>query len=112
MAESLNVSGSVNMPFNLEAEQSVLGSILIKPECIEEVIEHVNADSFYLPQHNAIFSSMMVMYSNSKAIDPVIIADALAKDGKYDEAGGRFKKRRRKASLLHGKRSRVGGTVR
>ncbi len=29
------------------------------------------------------------MYSNSKAIDPVIIADALAKDGKYDEAGGR-----------------------
>ena len=32
---------------------------------------------------------MMVMYSNSKAIDPVIIADALAKDGKYDEAGGR-----------------------
>ena len=35
MAESLNVSGSVNMPFNLEAEQSVLGSILIKPECIE-----------------------------------------------------------------------------
>lgn len=89
MAESLNVSGSVNMPFNLEAEQSVLGSILIKPECIEEVIEHVNADSFYLPQHNAIFSSMMVMYSNSKAIDPVIIADALAKDGKYDEAGGR-----------------------
>lgn len=81
MAESLNVSGSVNMPFNLEAEQSVLGSILIKPECIEEVIEHVNADSFYLPQHNAIFSSMMVMYSNSKAIDPVIIADALAKDG-------------------------------
>ena len=73
MAESLNVSGSVNMPFNLEAEQSVLGSILIKPECIEEVIEHVNADSFYLPQHNAIFSSMMVMYSNSKAIDPVIL---------------------------------------
>ena len=89
MADSLNVSGSVNMPFNLEAEQSVLGSILIKPECIEEVIEHVNAESFYLPQHNAIFSSMMVMYSNSKAIDPVIIADALAKDGKYDEAGGR-----------------------
>ena len=59
MADSLNVSGSVNMPFNLEAEQSVLGSILIKPECIEEVIEHVNAESFYLPQHNAIFSSMI-----------------------------------------------------
>jgi replicative DNA helicase len=79
MADSLNVSGSVNMPFNLEAEQSVLGSILIKPECIEEVIEHVNAESFYLPQHNAIFSSMMVMYSNSKAIDPVILPTHLLK---------------------------------
>ena len=65
MAESLNVSGSVNMPFNLEAEQSVLGSILIKPECIEEVIEHVNADSFYLPQHNAIFLTHLPRTENT-----------------------------------------------
>lgn len=89
MADSFSTAGAVNMPFNLEAEMSVLGSVLVKPECMEDVISHINADSFYLPQHKAIFSTMMLMYTNSKAIDPVIIADALAKEGLYDTAGGR-----------------------
>lgn len=84
-----NFSANTAMPFNLEAEQSVLGSILIDPACMEIVVSEINVDSFYLPQHKAIFSSMMLMYSNSKAIDPVIIADALTKDGHYDTAGGR-----------------------
>lgn len=88
MAESVNLSG-VNMPFNLEAEQSVLGCILIDASCMEEVVSQINADCFYLPQHNAIFSAMMMMYTNSKAIDPVIIADTLTKQGLYDTAGGR-----------------------
>ena len=88
MAEA-NISGSVVMPYNLEAEQSVLGSILIDPACMEVAVADINAEAFYLPQHKAIFSAMMLMYTNSKAIDPVIIADALTKDGHYDSAGGR-----------------------
>lgn len=82
-------NSSVVMPFNLEAEQSVLGSILIDPSCMESVVAEINADSFYLPQHKVIFSSMMLMYTQSKAIDPVILADTLAKSGNYDTAGGR-----------------------
>lgn len=82
-------NSSVIMPYNLEAEQSVLGSILIEPSCMETVVAQINADSFFLPQHKAIFSSMMTMYTQSKAIDPVIIADVLAKNGTYDTAGGR-----------------------
>lgn len=89
MANNVNVASGVNMPFNLEAEQSVLGSILVEPTCMEEVVSQINADCFYLPQHRAIFSAMMLMYTNSKAIDPVIIADALTKEGLYDTAGGR-----------------------
>lgn len=87
-----NFTGNTVMPFNLEAEQSVLGSILIDPEtpkCMEIAVSEINADAFYLPQHKAIFSSMMLMYTASKPIDPVIIADALTKDGHYDTAGGR-----------------------
>lgn len=87
-----NFAGNTAMPFNLEAEQSVLGSILIDPEtpkCMEIAVSEINADAFYLPQHKAIFSSMMLMYTASKPIDPVIIADALTKDGHYDTAGGR-----------------------
>lgn len=87
-----NFTGSAAMPFSLEAEQSVLGSILVDPEtpkCMEIAVSEINADAFYLPQHKAIFSSMMLMYTASKPIDPVIIADALTKDGHYDTAGGR-----------------------
>ncbi len=89
MADSTTLSSGSSMPFNLEAEQSVLGSILIEPACMEEVVSQINADCFYLPQHRAIFSAMMTMYTNSKAIDPVIIADTLSKEGLYDTAGGR-----------------------
>lgn len=88
MAEP-NMTSGVIMPYNLEAEQSVLGSILIDQECMELVVSEINADAFYLPQHREIFSAMMLMYTNSKAIDPVIIADALTKKGHYDTAGGR-----------------------
>lgn len=88
MAEP-NMTSGVIMPYNLEAEQSVLGSILIDQECMELVVSEINADAFYLPQHREIFSAMMLMYTNSKAIDPVIIADVLTKKGHYDTAGGR-----------------------
>lgn len=88
MAES-NMTSGVIMPYNLEAEQSVLGSILIDQDCMELVVSEINADAFYLPQHREIFSAMMLMYTNSKAIDPVIIADALTKKGHYDTVGGR-----------------------
>ncbi len=88
MAEP-NMTSGVIMPYNLEAEQSVLGSILIDQECMELVVSEINADAFYLPQHREIFSAMMLMYTNSKAIDPVIIADALTKKGHYDTVGGR-----------------------
>lgn len=89
MADNPNIASGVNMPFNFEAEQSVLGSILVDAGCMEEAVAQINADCFYLPQHRAIFSAMMLMYTNSKAIDPIIIADALTKEGLYDTAGGR-----------------------
>lgn len=90
MADSTLITSGVSMPYNLEAEQSVLGSILLDSSCMEEVILHLKAESFYLPQHRAIFGAMLSMYTSSQAqIDPVLIADVLAKEGHYDEAGGR-----------------------
>lgn len=90
MADSSLITSGVSMPYNLEAEQSVLGSILLDSSCMEEVIQHLKAESFYLPQHRAVFGAMLSMYTSSQAqIDPVLIADVLAKEGHYDEAGGR-----------------------
>ncbi|MGN0532562.1 MAG: replicative DNA helicase [Eubacterium sp.] len=86
MADNINIT----LPYNLEAEQSVLGSILLEPRCMEDVLPYINADSFYLPQHKHIFNAMLSMFMTlNGSIDPVLVADALAKDGVYDMAGGR-----------------------
>ncbi len=78
------------MPYSLQAEQAVLGSILLDSDCVETVVSYVKPEYFYLPQHKVIFSSMMTMFISSGArIDPVVIADVLAKEGHYDASGGR-----------------------
>ena len=77
------------LPYSLEAEQAVLGSILLDPSCISSVTMVLKPEYFYLPQHKAIFSAMMLMYTKSKAIDPVVLVDTLTKSGKYDVSGGR-----------------------
>ena len=46
----------VQLPYSLEAEQAVLGSILTEPDCITQVLILLKADHFYLPQHKAIFN--------------------------------------------------------
>ena len=86
----INNSNSITLPYSLEAEQAVLGAVLMDPECMEDVTNRVKQEYFYLPQHRVIFGSMLSMYTGSKAkIDPVVIADVLAKEGQYDVAGGR-----------------------
>ena len=81
---------NVSMPYNLEAEQCVLGCILADPGCMNDVLDYVKPESFYLPQHREIFLIMMNMFSTQNGVmDPVLIADALKKNKTYDKAGGR-----------------------
>ena len=73
------------LPYNREAEQSVLGSVLIDASCMSTALIHLKPDYFYLPEHRQIFSSMLVMYNEkNNAIDYVTIADALEKTGYTD----------------------------
>lgn len=77
------------MPFSQEAEQSVLGAVLIKPECMDELVGVLDKDDFGLSEHREIFSAMQGMYLKSRNIDIVTLIDELVKNGVYDEAGGR-----------------------
>ena len=52
---------NINMPYSLEAEQAVLGSILVDPSCLSQAAVFVNPESFYLPQHQAIFAAMLLL---------------------------------------------------
>ncbi len=78
MPDNINVA----LPYNMEAEQSVLGSILLEPKCMDDVLMHIKHDAFYLPMHREIFAAMESMFiSKNGAIDPITIANALAKSG-------------------------------
>ncbi len=75
------------MPNNVEAEASVLGSILIDNKAADEIIPTLCADDFYLSQNRTIFSVMKDLQNDSKPIDTVSVADALELRGKLDEVG-------------------------
>lgn len=77
------------MPFSLEAEQSVLGSILIDPACLDTLTSIISSSDFYLEEHKSIYTAMQGMYLKSKNIDVVTLIDELVKEGIYDAAGGK-----------------------
>lgn len=86
---SFDFSNSINMPFSMEAEQAVLGSVLIDPACITQIVEYVRAESFFIPQHQAIFAAMLSIDTIGGTIDPIIVLEHLKEEGVYDEAGGK-----------------------
>ena len=89
MDVSLTSADGLNQPYSLEAEQAVLGSILIDPACMMQVQVIISAEHFYLPQHKAIFSAMATIEAMGGKIDPLIVLDSLVKDKVYDTASGK-----------------------
>ena len=79
----------VSLPYSLEAEQAVLGAILLDPACINQAILYVKSEYFFLPQHKAIFSIMQNIDAAGGKIDPLIVLEALKKENIYDDAGGK-----------------------
>ena len=77
------------VPQDLTAEQSLLGAMLVDPNCIPEVIEQVRSDDFYADENKRIFETIYSMFNGAKRIDPVTVLDELTSAGYYDEAGGR-----------------------
>ncbi len=69
------------LPVSYEAEQSVLGAILIKPDCFGDVISHVTGEEFYVDAHKEIFYAMHRLFSASREIDYVTVTDALVSNG-------------------------------
>ncbi|MBS5151252.1 MAG: replicative DNA helicase [Butyricicoccus pullicaecorum] len=80
---------SRQLPQSLEAEQAVIGSMLIDPACVAEVIELLRPEDFYAEEHQRIFETIYSMFNGALKIDPVTVLDRLKAQGYYDEAGGR-----------------------
>ena len=75
-------------PQNIEAEQSVLGAMLISREAIDKAGEILTEDDFYRPDDRIIFSAIMDLHSRNEAVDLVTVTEELRKMGKLDTVGG------------------------
>ncbi len=76
-------------PYSAEAEQSILGSIIIDPKCLNDVAAEMKTEYFYIPQHREIYAALSSMYELNQVIDFVALLEKLKQDGVYDEAGGK-----------------------
>lgn len=78
------------MPYSLEAEQAVLGAILMEPACLAQVSMIVKPEHFYLEQHKAIFATILNLDSiKSGVFDVLLVLDALKADKLYDDESGK-----------------------
>ena len=76
---------SRQLPHSLQAEQAVLGSMLIDSRCIAEVIGMVKPDDFFLGQNKDIYETIYTMFNYSETIDPVTVLEALRQRGLGDD---------------------------
>lgn len=85
MAKNENLSlDSITMPYSLETEQAVIGSILINSECVTVVLSQVKPDYFYIPQHREIMEAVMILDTLGSRIDALTILDKLNSSGNSD----------------------------
>ena len=73
------------MPHSVEAEQAVLGSMLIDARCVPEVIELLKPEDFYLRQNREIYETIYSMFNFSMTIDPVTVLDHMKQNGVYND---------------------------
>ena len=90
MNDGMNSSDALvrKLPFNLIAEQSLLGAVLVDPESFNEIADMVAVADFYLEEHQQIFSAMHELFLTSRDIDVVTLIDMLVQKGIYTKSGG------------------------
>ena len=75
-------------PNNTEAEQAVLGAILLDSDSIGTVLQYVRAESFYTIAHQKIFQAVVDLYNGGHRVDLLVISEHLRQEGLLDSVGG------------------------
>ncbi len=76
------------LPHNLEAEQSILGALLLDNECLEDVGDILMPDHFYSPVHSRIYKAILRLVDNKQLASPVTLKNHFDHDGDLSEVGG------------------------
>lgn len=77
------------MPQNIDAEEAILGAILVSPTCMNKVVEHLHPESFYKPANRYVYEAMLQLYNGEDKIDIVSVSDVLNINQKLELVGGR-----------------------
>ena len=80
--------GFRNPPHSREAEESVIGAVLLSEEAVNEVMDRLHPPDFYIPAHQAIFEAMRELFDTNQAIDAVTVSEALRRRGELEKVGG------------------------
>ncbi len=86
--ENNTVENNLKIPYSIEAEEALLGSIFIKPDIISDVLEKIGVDDFYKNNHKIIFSEMLKLYNEGKIIDTLVVINSLKQKDFINEIGG------------------------
>ena len=77
------------LPQNIEAEEAVLGAILVNPDVITKVVETLKPESFYKPAHKYVYEAMLQLFNSNERIDIVSVSDVLSYMSRLETVGGR-----------------------
>jgi replicative DNA helicase len=75
-------------PHNIEAEESVLGAMMLSGEAIATVVEAVKADDFYRPAHQRLFGAILSVYSRGEPVDAITVVEELKREHLLEGIGG------------------------
>jgi replicative DNA helicase len=75
-------------PQNIEAEQSVLGAVLLENDALLKALEILSAEDFYRESHRKLFNVMIELFEKNEAIDLITVTDELRKRNELEDAGG------------------------
>ena len=75
-------------PQSLDAEKALLGSIMLKPECMYDISDMLSSDSFYVGKHTTIYKAMKELFSKSDPIDVLSVSARLKATKNLERIGG------------------------
>src|SRR4051812_17463888 len=76
------------LPNSAEAERAILGAVILDNALINQAIELLKPDDFYVPSHRRIFLAMIALFEHGSEINPILIAEELKRDGAVESVGG------------------------
>ncbi|MBE6778454.1 MAG: replicative DNA helicase [Ruminococcaceae bacterium] len=88
-SDIVDANDGLGLPYSMEAEQSVLGAVLVEPDSINEIADKLRPEEFYLPEHRAIYQVMLQKMIENKRIDFVTVLEDLKSEGYFASEEGK-----------------------